>query len=163
MLSIRKNLTFADIAPIRAIIKGTGFFDQAPDEIDVAIELVELSINKGNNVDNYMTLIAEENGVILGYVCFARVPCSICTFEMYWLCVDKNTQGKGVGSFIISNVEKIVKELGGNKIILQTAGRDLYIPTQRFYVSYGFTLESRIKDYYAIGDDCLTYSILVNR
>lgn len=158
MLSIRKELVKEDVGAIREMLKGTGFFDESPDEIDVAAELVEMAINQGNNVENYQILIAEEMGTMMGYVCFARVPCTIATFEMYWLCVKKDIQGKGVGKYLVEEVFKMVRALGGRKIVLQTAGRGQYVPTQQFYLHCGFSLEARIKDYYAISDDCLIYS-----
>lgn len=159
MLSIRKEIYKEDVEKIRQMLIGTGFFDQAPDETDVAIELVELALNNGNNTDNYQILIAEnENGEMAGYVCFAKVPCTLGTYEMYWLCVNKSIQGQGIGKFIVDTVFDMVRDLGGHKLILQTAGRAQYIPTQKFYIHCGFTLEARIKDYYDIGDDCLTYT-----
>lgn len=159
MMHIRKELVKEDIQNIRSILQSTGFFDQAPDEIDVATELVEIALNNGNNVENYQILIAEdETGTMSGYVCFARVPCTLTTFEMYWLCVNKAVQSRGIGQFLVDEVFKMVKELGGHKVVLQTAGRSQYLPTQQFYLHYGFILEASIKDYYAPGDDCLTFT-----
>src|SRR5574344_382400 len=164
MITIRENIFPEDVNKIRDVLKGTGFFFSASDEIDVACGLVEEVLANGNNVDNYRILIAEDNSPdnpnneIAGYVCFARVPCSVSTYEIYWIAVNKNIQGKGTGRALINEVEKIVKQLNGNKLILYTAGRELYTPTHKFYKACNFKEEARIKDYYSIGDDCIIYS-----
>ena len=64
-----------------------------------------------------------------------------------------------MGKLILNEVLGIVKNAGATKLILKTAGRDLYIPTQKFYQSYGFKEEARLKNFYAMGDDCLIYSM----
>ncbi len=163
MLSFRNNIFPTDREKIQQLLISTGFFDAAHDEIDVALELFDLSLQNGNNVDNYDCLLAEEDGRVVGYVCFAKVPCTISTYEMYWLAVDKTLQGRGIGRKIVQQVVDRVRELGGHKIVLSTAGREEYLPTQRFYVSIGFVIEARIKDYYSIGDDCLIYSLEINQ
>src|SRR5574344_2486455 len=106
MITIREEIFPEDLNKIRTVLKGTGFFDAAPDEIDVAAGLVEEVLANGNSVENYKILIAEENASsvgqneIAGYVCFARVPCSVSTYEIYWIAVNKNIQGKGTGMLL---------------------------------------------------------------
>jgi Acetyltransferases len=165
MIQLRTTLSDNDIINIRTLLRKTGFFDAAPDEIDVAIKLIEEARTKGNNIDNYRVIIADiasnTEKWIAGYICFAKVPCSISTYEIYWLAVDSSIQGKGIGKKLINEAFKEIKELKGNKLILHTAGRSQYIPTHKFYESIGFTEEARIKDYYAIGDDGIIYSLLI--
>lgn len=158
MLSFRKTIKKEDIVRIREILLSTQFFNQAPDEIDVAAELAEISIKGGNNVDNYRFIFIEDDSHTIGYACFAKVPCSNTCFEIYWLGVDKSCQGKGAGKILINEVLNEIRQGGGAKAILQTAGREQYIPTQKFYISVGFELEARIKNYYDFGDDCLIYT-----
>lgn len=159
MLSFRRDIVPEDAPKIRQMLSGTHFFDESADEIDVAVSLVDEVLARGNNVENYRIIIAEEDSQMVGYVCFARVPCTISTYEMYWLCVDRTLQSKGIGRAILDEVLKEVASNGGLKVVLQTAGRAQYIPTQKFYLKCGFVEEARIKDYYAEGDDCLIYSL----
>jgi ribosomal protein S18 acetylase RimI-like enzyme len=168
MLSFRKDITPEDAPRIGQMLKDTHFFDESPDEIEIAIELIEESLTKGNNVENYRTIIAQETDTtsgkvdIVGYICFARVPCTVTTFELYWLCVDKKLQGKGIGRMLIDEATKEIVALKGKKIILQTAGREQYLPTQQFYLSIGFIEEARIKDYFCEGDDCVIFTKSAN-
>ena len=50
------------------------------------------------------------------------------------------------------------KEMGCSVIIAETSGLPHYEPTRAFYISNGFDLEARLKDFYAMGDDKLFYT-----
>ena len=159
MLTFRDTVTAADLENVRRILASTGFFDQAPDEISVALELVRTALDGGNTVENYRCLFAEEDGETVGYVCFARVPCSLATFEIYWLAVDNARRGQGRGKQIIARALDEMRGKGAKKVVLCTAGRAQDLPTQKFYESRGFVCEARIKDYFAPGDDELVYTL----
>lgn len=159
MLSFRDEIFFEDLEKIREILNSTGFFEGAPDEVDVAAELAQEALEHGNTPENYSFLFLEEEGRTAGYICYARVPCTVSTFEMYWLAVDNSIRGKGFGKKLIFEALKRIKAFGATKVVLQTAGREQYIPTQKFYIACGFKLEARLKNYYAVGDDCLIYSM----
>lgn len=161
MLSFRKTIQKEDVSRIRQILESTGFFNQSLDEIDVAVELAELSLKNGNNIENYEFIFAEENQKAVGFGCYARIPCTLSSFEIYWIGVDKLFQGKGIGKALIQRIVETVKGYGATKIVLQTAGREQYVPTQKFYNTVGFEMEARIKDYFAVGDDCLIYTFAI--
>lgn len=161
---LRNSICRDDIDSVRRILSSTGFFEQAPDEIDVASELATLALKDGNNVDNYDFIFADsvlagESDRTVGFACFAKIPCTLTTYEIYWLGVDKSQQGRGTGRIIIEEIKKYVKSLGGKKLILYTAGREQYVPTHKFYAACNFVEEARVKDYYAEGDDCVIYSV----
>lgn len=159
MPSFRDEIFSEDLEKIKNILNSTGFFEGAPDEIDVAVELAQEALDNGNTPENYSFLFLEDEGRTAGYACFARVPCTVSTFEIYWLAVDNNIRGKGFGKKLISEVIERIKALGATKLVLHTAGREQYIPTQKFYDACGFKQEARLKNYYAAGDDCLIYSM----
>ena len=60
---------------------------------------------------------------------------------------------------MINEVIRLVKSFKATKLVLQTAGREQYLPTQKFYQACGFKEEARLKNYYGIGDDCLIYTM----
>ena len=47
MLSFRKEIFPEDVFRIREILESSGFFEAAPDEIDVAVELAEAALKDG--------------------------------------------------------------------------------------------------------------------
>lgn len=157
MLSFRNTITKADLGTIREMLSATGFFEEAPDEIDVAIELADSAIAKGNTGD-YLFFFAENDSVVKGYVCYGKSACTLATWELYWICTDPKYQGEGVGKKMINELLNRIMAQGGKKLVVQTAGRAQYLPTQKFYESLGFELEGRLKDYYVEGDDALIYS-----
>ncbi|MBO4519929.1 MAG: GNAT family N-acetyltransferase [Alphaproteobacteria bacterium] len=155
----RNEIFKRDVETIRDILSSTGFFEAAPDEIDVAAELAEQALKEGNSPENYDFVFLEDEGKTVGYACFARVPCTLSSFEIYWIAIHNDCRGKGLGKRLINEVIRMVKNLGATKLVLQTAGRAQYLPTQKFYQACGFKEEARLKNYYAVGDDCLIYTI----
>ena len=155
----RNEIFKRDVETIRDILSSTGFFEAAPDEIDVAAELAEQALKEGNSPENYDFVFLEDEGKTVGYACFARVPCTLSSFEIYWIAIHNDCRGKGLGKRLINEVIRMVKNLGATKLVLQTAGRAQYLPTQKFYQACGFKEEARLKNYYAVGDDCLSYTI----
>lgn len=159
MLVFRKELFIHDIKNIKEILSSTGYFNASPDEMAVAVELAELALREGNTPENYAFLFMQYCEKTIGYVCFARVPCTRSTYEIYWLGVHNEFRGKGYGKSLMQEAISYIRQFGATKIVLQTAGRDLYIPTQKFYEAVGYKLEARLKDYYDKGDDGLIYSM----
>lgn len=155
----RNQIFDRDVNVIRDILSSTGFFEAAPDEIDVAVELAKTALTDGNSPENYDFVFLDDGDETVGYACFSRVPCSISTYEIYWLAVHNDRRGQGLGKKLICEVIRMVREFGATKLVLQTAGREQYLPTQKFYQACGFKEEARLKNYYAIGDDCLIYTM----
>ena len=73
-----------------------------------------------------------------------------------WIVVDGSWQGRGVGSALVGEMER---QLAGSArlIVVETAGRDDYAPTRAFYEARGYHVGATIADYYADGDDLVTY------
>lgn len=155
----RNKIFKRDIETIRDILSSTGFFEEAPDEIDVAVELAEKALADGNSPENYDFVFLDDGEKTVGYACFARVPCTVASFEIYWIAVHNDCRGRGLGKQLMKEVVRSVKGFGATKLVLQTAGREQYLPTQKFYQACGFKEEARLKNYYAAGDDCLIYTI----
>ena len=67
-LSLRETITPDDLSTIRELLTGTHKFEQAPDEIDVAVELAQIALDH-NNTGEYLFFFAEENGQTVGFAC----------------------------------------------------------------------------------------------
>ena len=155
----RNEIFEQDLESIKDILSSTGFFEGAPDEIDAALKSARQALKDGNTIENHAFLFLEQDAETIGYTCFSRIPCTLSTYEIHWLAVHNNQRGRGIGKLLLNEVIKIIRQAGASKLILKTAGRDLYIPTQKFYLSCGFKEEARLKNYYSKGDDCLIYSM----
>ena len=139
----------SDRASIRRIVDSTGLF-RAP-EVDVAVELVEARLSKGA-ASGYEFAFAEEDNKLLGYACFGHNTMTVASYDLYWICVDKTLHGRGVGKQLLEAAEKRIKQLGGQRLYIETSTRPDYVATRGFYLRCDYTLEAELADYYAPGD-----------
>ena len=155
LVTLRREVRAADIPAIARMAEATGFF--TTEEVAVAAELVEERLNKGP-ASGYHFLFAEDatNGLV-GYACFGPIPCTISSFDLYWIIVDPRRQGHGLGKRLIQATEAEIPALGGPRVYIETSSRELYHSTRRFYERCGYALEAVLKDFYAPGDDKLIY------
>jgi ribosomal protein S18 acetylase RimI-like enzyme len=153
-LTFRTKVIEDDIENIRDILHSSGFFYDF--EIDVALELAQEYLEYGPESDYYF-LFAEIEGRTVGYTCFGPIACTKHSFDLYWIGVHEDTRGSGLGKTLMKESEKIIKDLGGKGVYIETSSRDKYIPTQKFYDSCGCDLIARITDFYDEGDDKLIY------
>ncbi len=154
MVKIRKMIS-QDRDIIFDIIAKTNMFTQA--EIDVAMELIDIFLTKKDQKD-YIIYVAENKGKeVVGYVCYGPTPATEGTFDLYWIAVSPNMQGKGVGKELLSFTENNVLKQNGRLIIIETSSQPKYQPTQQFYIKNKYLIEARIKDFYRPGDDRLIF------
>jgi ribosomal protein S18 acetylase RimI-like enzyme len=53
-----------------------------------------------------------------------------------------------------------IRGIGGRLFVVETSGRDSYLPTRAFYERLGYTIAAEVKDFYAPGDDKIIYTKL---
>lgn len=154
MIKIRKMLP-ADREGILCILKRTDMFTAS--EIDVAMELIDIFLNNSAQKD-YVICIAENgSSKLAGYVCYGPTPATEGTFDLYWIAVDPEMQGKGIGKKLLVFAEEQIAASKGRQVIIETSSRAKYMPTRDFYLKNDYSLEARIRDFYAIGDDRMIF------
>jgi ribosomal protein S18 acetylase RimI-like enzyme len=153
-IQFRDTVQEKDPGIVRNITESSGFF--YPDEIDVAVELAVETVQKGSQ-SGYFFIFAESGGGSLGYTCFGPIPCTRESYDLYWIAVHNDFRGQGIGKILIRASEEKIAELGGKRVYIETSSREKYKPTQNFYLSCGYKIEARLKDFYAPGDDKLIY------
>ncbi|MCA1755900.1 MAG: GNAT family N-acetyltransferase [Bacteroidales bacterium] len=149
-LIFRDVVTQEDISTVREIVTSTNFF--RIDEIDIAVELVEEHMTTGA-ASGYHFIFAELAGEVAAYCCFGPVPCSLVSYDIYWIATRSGIQGKGIGTSLLSKAEEAITSLGGQSVFLETSSKDLYEPTRKFYLRNGYTVEAVLEDFYDAGDD----------
>jgi D-alanine-D-alanine ligase len=136
------------------LVADTKFFRE--DEVTVAAEVLDEALAKGPE-DHYQTFTAEMDGRPVGWVCHGPTPCTIGTYDIYWLAVSPETQGHGVGRHLMRFAEEHIRSLGGRLSVVETAGRAIYDSTRAFYQRIGYTEASRLPEFYAKNDDKIIY------
>ncbi len=148
-LRFREEPLSTDTAAVREIAESSGFF--YPAEIEVACDLVRERLSKGIE-SGYYFLFAEEDRKAIGYTCFGPVPCTLDSYDLYWIAVHHARRGSGIGRDLLNRSEEIIRNMGGKRIYVETSSRDLYRPTMAFYRACGYKIEAALEDFYGPGD-----------
>lgn len=153
--SFRYDVRESDLETVREIVESTGYF--APHEIPVAVELVQDHIVKGAAESGYYFVFAEAGGRTIGYGSYGPIACTISSFNMYWLAVRPEHQGRGIGKAILREAERLMRAAGGTRSYIDTSFKAQYEDTRAFYESLGYRLGAHLPDYYGPGDDKVIY------
>lgn len=147
-----RPLTPADRDRLATITRATGLFGD--DEIPVALEVFDAAVAGS---DDYTALGADAGEALAGWICWGPTPCTVGTYDLYWIAVDPAQHNAGIGSLLLAEMER---QLAGvaRLVVVETAGRAAYAPTRAFYERRGYTAAARIPDFYAPGDDQVVYT-----
>lgn len=126
-----------------------------PDEVDVALELVDDALGGGTD---YRFVVDEGASVALrGYACFGATPMTDGTFDLYWIVVDPGLKRAGVGRGLLERVEADLRREGARLLRVETEGGDAYAATRGFYQRVGYEVLATIRDFYAVGRDLVIF------
>lgn len=143
-----------DVDPLKRILKATQVFRD--EEIETAVELMEATL--GKTEDYIQKTIVDEADVVQGYYCVGPTPMTVGTFDLYWIAVNPEHHGKGIGRELIAECEQTVSSMNGTLIVVETSSLPKYEATRRFYVQNNYLETARIRGYYAPGDDLMIYT-----
>ena len=60
---------------------------------------------------------------LLGYCVFGPTPCTLGTFDLYWIAVDPGVQSRGVGTVLLKEVEGRLTRSNARQVIIETSSR----------------------------------------
>jgi D-alanine-D-alanine ligase len=154
-ITFRYEVCPEDRESVRRLVDSTGVF--SPVEIDVAVELVDDRINRGQQSD-YHFVFADQGGRTVGYTCYGPIALTAASFDLYWIAVDKAMHGRSIGRLLLERTEELVRAAGGRQLYIETSNRQQYAPTRGFYLRCGYPQVALLKDFYATGDDKVIYA-----
>lgn len=140
---------------VLSFLAETGFF--RPDEIDIARELLDSAIAEGPK-GHYQSFVACIGKDTVGWICWGPTPCTLGTFDIYWIGVSPAWQGRGIGRALTNFAEQEIAKRGGRLFVVETSSRETYTPTRRFYETLGYREAGRIPDFYGPGDDRVIFT-----
>lgn len=138
---------------VAAIVEGTGVF--RPEEVVVALEVFDGAVAQPGA--DYLGLCAFEDDVLVGFTLFGPTPCTVATWDLYWIVVDPATHRHGIGRQLMAATEDAVRSRGCQLLVVETSSREEYGPTRAFYASLRYDRAARIPDYYAPDDDLVVF------
>ena len=145
----RQEVYPRDLETVGRQVRATGFFSE--EEALLAVELVEERLSRGEE-SGYFFLFAEEKERLLGYTCFGPIPGSVHSYDLYWIVVDPEAQGKGIGKQLMAESERLMAARGARRVYVDTSSRAQYEPTRAFYLACGYVRGAFLADFYAPGD-----------
>ncbi|MGH7535294.1 MAG: GNAT family N-acetyltransferase [Gemmatimonadales bacterium] len=148
---VLRGVTLADRARIEEIVRTVGLFRD--NELAVALEVFDASA--GGSPD-YTSLGAEVDGRLAGWICWGATPCTVGTYDLYWMFVDPTLHGIGIGTALLREMERRLAGVA-RLIVVETGSRPEYAPTRAFYEVRGYRRTATIPDFYAPGDDQVVY------
>jgi GNAT superfamily N-acetyltransferase len=110
----------------------------------------------------YYALGAEVDGRVVGWICWGATPCTVATWDLYWMAVDPEMHGQGVGTALLEEMETRLSDKA-RLIVIDTSGRPDYAPTRAFYRARGYQTAAVVRDFYALGDDQVIFSKRLHR
>ncbi|MFL5546481.1 MAG: GNAT family N-acetyltransferase [Gemmatimonadales bacterium] len=148
-----RDLTPADRDRIEAITRSVRLFRE--DEVPVALEVFDEAVG-GRAANTYNVLGAELDGGLVGWICWGPTPCTLGTYDLYWMAVDPEAQGTGIGTALLLEMERRLAGVA-RLIVVETAGRADYEATRAYYRARGYQPTATIPDFYAPGDDQVVF------
>ncbi len=124
------------------------------EDVAVALELIDAGLGGGQD---YRFLVQTEAGRVQGYVCFGPTAMTLGTYDLYWICVDPETKGRGLGRALVREMEAEIAAEGARLVRVETAGSAEYASTRAFYDRIGYEVVARIRDFYRPGNDLVIY------
>ena len=144
-----KPTTRDDIAALSEILDGTALF---PSEM-----LPEMLAPVLAGQTDAFWLSCHLEGRVVGF-CYT-VPEALAdgTWNMLALAVHPALQGKGLGAALVAGAERHLQATAQRILIVDTSGSDDFALTRKFYAQNGYEEEARIRDFWAAGDDKITF------
>ncbi|MBN2331680.1 MAG: GNAT family N-acetyltransferase [Deltaproteobacteria bacterium] len=153
-ITYRLEMEEADLERVAKLVAVTGFF--SAEEVAVAVELVKERLEKGE-ASGYRFIMAEHYGRLVAYVCYGPIPCTLSGYDLYWIAVHPDYQGRGLGKILLQQAEKNIRSAGGERIYVDTSQRLQYASTRSFYEQGGYEPHNVFPDFYAPGDGKVVY------
>ena len=127
-----------------------------PEEAQCVDELLRDYLDRPDH-NGYFFLSALDDQGLAAFACYGPKPLTRGTFDRYWIAVDSGRARRGHGRALMQAVEAQVRLAGGRLLLVETSARSDYAPTRAFYEALGYQAAARIADFYAPGDDLVTY------
>jgi ribosomal protein S18 acetylase RimI-like enzyme len=98
-----------------------------------------------------------DDGGPVGVAYFAPEQYADGTWNLYFIAVHPEHQGKGYGAALLRYVEQTLAARGERLLLVETSGLPNFERTRAFYRKHGYDEEARIREFYKAGDDKIIF------
>ena len=142
-------LAQTDLPELQNVVSATGLFpaEMLPDMTAAALA----------GADPAPWLVAHIEGTAVGFAYTVPEDFADGTWNMLALAVAPRLQARGVGSALVAATENKLRKEGQRILIVDTSGTDAFARARAFYAQCGYDEEARIRDFWAEGDDKVTF------
>ena len=107
--------------------------------------------------DENQRWLVHDDGRVDAVCYFAPEEMADGVWNLLLIAVDPKRHGAGLGSRLMLAVERQLAAEGIRILLVDTSGKDGFKRTRAFYDMLGYEREARIRDYWAEGDDKVTF------
>ncbi|MEL7537017.1 MAG: GNAT family N-acetyltransferase [Pseudomonadota bacterium] len=147
-MNIRK-LNPSDLPATGRILQDTALFPA-----DMLEAMTKPFFEDTDHPDLWFVGEIDDDGVV-GFAYVRPEPLTDRTWNLLAIGIRSSHQGKGYGSRMLTEIERALAT--ERILIVDTSGLDEYARTRAFYAQCGYHQEAVIRDYWATGDDKVTF------
>lgn len=112
-------------------------------------------LNNPQSEDIWFTALTDDKPIALAYC--APEKLTEGTYNLYAIGVKSDLQSNGIGAKMMSYLEDLLITNGQRLLIVDTSGTTDFSKTRKFYEDLNYEKEAVIRDFWAEGDDKVTY------
>lgn len=127
-----------------------------PQEVEALKDIFEEYLKHPD--EDYVVLLEKNSESVLGLIIFSRASITEFAWDIYWLVVAKETQGKGIGKRLIKRMEEFILQKEAQAILrVETSTKHEFAHARNLYAKCGFNEVGRIPHFYTHHDDLIIY------
>lgn len=101
--------------------------------------------------------VGEWDDAVVGYLCLGPNPLTDGVFDLYWIAVDPDHEGRGLGGALLAYAEERAVRRAGRMMLIETSSAPGYRRQRNFYRHRGYERVARIPDFFAVDEHKVIY------
>ena len=161
MISVKDAITEDQNQILDVVEKMRNYFTDK--EIDLLLGLIKSYFTE--NKDRFLLKVAIDENKVLGFAIYKKADLSESYWDIYWLVVSPDSHRRKIGTSLLENIEKEVRQNKGLNILIETSLSKKYEPARKLYEKMGYRQICVLEDYYAQNEGKILYrkTLYVNR
>jgi GNAT superfamily N-acetyltransferase len=142
-----------DTASLMALAESIGLFE--PEQLEELHQMLTNALSRSGDIDPFW-ITDDDNGLVgLAYCEPERMTDG--TWNLQLICIHPTRQKQGRGAKLLQFVEQTLTNRGARILLVETLGTADFEYVREFYHKNGYEEEARIREFYAVGADKITF------